>query len=187
MGKLEPDKITRILHDWNNGDEDAVERLLPFVYHELKYQAEYLMASERADHTLQPTALVHEAFIKISNLTEIEWKNRKHFFRIVSRLMRQILVDHARQKASLKRGSKPIRLSLDNMQIPVEDRSALVLLVNDVLDQLAELDKRQASIVEMRFFGGLTDIEIAETLNISRRTVAREWKLAKIWLLKELG
>ncbi len=186
MEKLKPDEITEILHDWNDGDNEAVERLLPFVYNELKNQARYLMASERSDHTLQPTALVHEAFIKISNLSQIEWKNRKHFYRIVSRLMRQILVDHARKKSSLKRGNNPICMSLDDLNVPQEDQIGLVLVVNDVLEALAEFDERQANIVEMRFFGGLTNEEISEALDISVRTVIREWKIAKIWLLQEL-
>lgn len=186
MENLETSEITRILQDWNDGDENAVERLLPFVYNELRHQANYLMASERLNHTLQPTALVHEAFIKISNQPNVEWKNRKHFFRIVSRLMRQILVDHARRKNSHKRGSNPVHIPLDDVQIPAEDRIASILTVDRILKELAEVDERQASIVEMRFFGGLDNTEIAEALDISKRTVVREWRLAKIWLLREL-
>lgn len=187
METLQPEEITQILHEWNDGDEDAVERLLPFVYKELKYRAKYLLARERSNHTLQPTALVNEAFLKISNQSNIEWKNRKHFYRIVSRLMRQVLVDHARKKSSAKRGKRPIRLSLDDVQISIEDRIGLVLTVNDALDKLAEIDERQHNIVEMRFFGGLSNAEIAEALDVSVRTVVREWKLARIWLLRELS
>ncbi len=187
MEKVETSEITRILHDWNNGDEDAIERLLPFVYDELRNQAQYLMASERFEHTLQPTALVHEAFIKISNQSAIEWKNRKHFYRIVSRLMRQILVDHARRRASAKRGNNPTRLSLEDEQITIEDRIASILTVDNMLKELDEFDERQATIVEMRFFGGLSNDEIAEALEISTRTVVREWKVAKIWLLRNFN
>lgn len=187
METLESEDITQILHEWNDGDEDAVERLLPVVYNELKYRARYLLARERSDHTLQPTALVHEAFIKISNQPNIEWKNRKHFYRIVSRLMRQVLVDYARKKSSLKRGNKAIRFSLDDVQVSTEEKIGLVLSINDALDNLAEIDKRQHNIVEMRFFGGLSNTEIAEALDVSVRTVVREWKLARIWLLMELG
>lgn len=186
MENLEPSEITKILQDWNNGDENAIERLLPIVYDELRHQARYLMAGERSEHTLQPTALVHEAFLKISKQPSIEWQNQQHFFRIVSRLMRQILVDHARRKASDKRGNNPVHLSLDDVQIPVEDRIASILTVDRVLKELAEFDEKQATIVEMRFFGGLNNSEIAEALNISLRTVVREWKLAKFWLLREL-
>lgn len=186
MENLEPSEITRILRDWNDGDEKAIERLLPFVYNELRHQAQYLMAGERFGHTLQPTALVHEAFLKISKQSSIEWKNQKHFFRIVSRLMRQILVDHARRKASDKRGNNPVHLSLDDVQIPVEDRINSILTVDQILAELAEVDERQANIVEMRFFGGLDNTDIAEAFDISLRTVVREWKLAKIWLLREL-
>lgn len=187
MYKADDSEITKILKDWNDGDENAVELLLPYVYDELKHQAQYLMSSERQNHTLQPTALVHEAFIKVSKQPHIEWKNRKHFFRIVSRLMRQILVDHARRKSSDKRGNNAIHLSLDDVQVPVEDRIDSVLLVDSILKELAELDERQAQIIEMRFFGGLDNAEIAESLEISSRTVLREWKIAKIWLLRELS
>lgn len=187
METLEPSEITKILQDWNDGDENAIERLLPLVYNELRHQAQYLMANERSEHTLQPTALVHEAFLKISNQPNIEWQNKQHFFRIVSRLMRQILVDHARRKSSDKRGNNPIHLSLDDVQVSVEDRTASILMVDKILSELAEVDERQAEIVEMRFFGGLNNTEIAEALDISMRTVVREWRLAKIWLLRELG
>lgn len=185
MENLENPGITKILQDWNDGDEDAIERLLPHVYKELRHQAQYLMASERFDHTLQPTALVHEAFIRVLNQTNVEWQNRRHFYRIVSRLMRQILVDHARRRASKKRGNNPIHLSIDDVQVPVEDRIASILMVDSILKELSELDERQSQIVEMRFFGGLSNTEIAEALNISKRTVGREWKLAKIWLLSK--
>ena len=187
MEKIEPEEITQILHKWNDGDENAIEQLLPFVYNELKYRAKYLLFKERSNHTLQPTALVNEAFLRISNQPNIEWKDRKHFYRIVSRLMRQVLVDHARKKSSVKRGNSPIKISLDDVQVPIEDRIDLVLSINDVLDSLKEIDERQYNIVEMRFFGGLSNAEIAEALDISVRTVVREWKLARIWLLRELA
>lgn len=179
-------EITQILEEWKNGDEEALERLLPIVYDELKHQARYLMQSERSEHTLQPTALVHEAFIKISKLPDIKWKNRKHFYRIVSRLMRQILVDHARGLATYKRGSNPVKVSLDDVQIPTEEKLLLVLTMDRLIETLAEFDETQAGIVEMRFFGGLTNQEIAEALDISKRTVVREWKLAKLWFLSQM-
>src|SRR4051812_16487879 len=127
MSEQKASEITEILRDWNGGSEDAKERLLPFVYDELKRQARILMSRERADHTLQPTALVHEAFLRLSEQTGIDWKNRSHFYGIASRLMRQVLVDHARLHATAKRGSHPIHFSLDDVQIPVEERAGSIL------------------------------------------------------------
>lgn len=178
--------ITQILQDWNEGKADARERLLPFVYNELKRQARYYMARERSNHTLQPTALVHEAFLRISGQTGIDWQNRSHFFGVAANLMRQILVDHARRHAAAKRGSSPIHFSIDDVQIPIENRAESILILNEVLERLAKLDEQQASVVEMRFFGGLSNGEIAEALDISERTVTREWNAARLWLYREL-
>jgi len=180
-------EITQILQDWNDGNEAAKEKLLPFVYDELKRQARKMMSSERKDHTLQATALVHEAFLKLDQQAGIDWKNRSHFFGIASRLMRQILIDHARQHGSAKRGSRAIHFSLDDVQVPVEDRADSLLVLNDVLDRLEKLDEQQAKIVEMRFFGGMNNTEIAEAIDISERTVSREWQAAKLWLYRELN
>lgn len=179
-------EITQILQSWNDGDQEAKERLLPFVYDELKRQARILMSRERSNHTLQPTALVHEAFIRLSKQSGVEWKNRSHFYGIASRLMRQILVDHARLHAAEKRGSNPIHFSVDDLQIPVEGRAESILIVDEVLDRLAEMDEQQAKIVEMRFFGGMSNAEIAEAVDISERTVGREWQSARLWLYREL-
>lgn len=132
------------------------------------------MSRERRNHTLQPTALVHEAFIKLSKQSGIEWQNRSHFYGIAARLMREILVDHARSHATAKRGNTPIHFSIDDVQIPVENRADSILILNEVLDSLAEKDEKQAQIVEMRFFGGMTNAEIAEALKISERTVRRD-------------
>lgn len=159
---------------------------MPYVYDELKRQARYFMSRERRDHTLQPTALVHEAFIRLSNQSGIDWQNRSHFFGVASRLMRQILVDHARGHAAAKRGKNPIHFSLDDVDVPVEQRAESILILNDALDRLTELDEQQASVVEMRFFGGLANAEIATALGVSERTVVREWKSAKLWLFREL-
>jgi RNA polymerase sigma factor (TIGR02999 family) len=186
MSDQQASDITRILQDWNNGDEAAKGQLLTFVYDELRRQARIMMSSERANHTLQPTALVHEAFLKLSRQTGMEWKNRSHFYGIASRLMRQILIDHARLHATAKRGNKPIHFSLDDVQIPVPERADSLLVLNDVLDRLEALDEQQAKIVEMRFFGGMNNSEIAECLDISERTVGREWQSARMWLSREL-
>jgi RNA polymerase sigma factor (TIGR02999 family) len=186
MEELDPSEITRILQSWNDGDDSAKEKLLPFVYDELKRQARRLMSRERVNHTLQPTALVHEAFIKLSKQTGIEWKNRSHFYGISSRLMRQILVDHARVHAADKRGSNAIHFSVEDINIPVEARAESILIVDEALTRLAQIDEQQARIVEMRFFGGMNNGEIAEALDISERTVGREWQSAKLWLFREL-
>lgn len=180
-------EITQILHDWTNGDEEARERLLEFVYDELKRQARYLMSRERSDHTLQPTALVHETFLKLGDGANIMWKDRSHFYGFASHLMRQILVDHARLHAAAKRGNNPIHLSTDDIDLPTGERASSILAVDEVLSQLAVIDERQARIVEMRFFGGMTNGEIADALDISERTVGREWQTAKIWLYRELS
>lgn len=187
MPSNEVSQITRILQDWNNGDEHAKEQLLPFVYDELKRQARILMSSERSNHTLQPTALVHEAFLKLGRQTGMEWKNRSHFFGIASRLMRQILIDHARLHATAKRGNRPIHFSLDDVSIPVFERADSLLALDDALERLEKLDEQQAKVVEMRFFGGMTNGEIAESLGISERTVVRDWQSARLWLYRELN
>lgn len=187
MDEKAASEITQILQDWNDGKQEAKEQLLPFVYNELKRQARFLMSKERANHTLQPTALVHEAFMKLSEQSGIDWKNRSHFFGIASRLMRQILVDHARLHAAAKRGSKPIHFSLDEVQIPIEQRADSILALNEVLEKLEKFDEQQAKVVEMKFFGGLSNQEIAENLGISERTVGREWQGARLWLYRELN
>jgi RNA polymerase sigma-70 factor, ECF subfamily len=187
MSETNSSEITQILRDWNAGNEDAKERLLPFVYDELKRQARILMSRERSNHTLQPTALVHEAFLRLAERSGIDWKNRSHFYGIASRLMRQILVDHARLHAADKRGNNPIHFSVEDLQIPVEERADSILILNEILDRLAEFDDQQAKIVEMRFFGGMNNPEIAEALEISERTVGREWQSARLWLFRELN
>jgi RNA polymerase sigma factor (TIGR02999 family) len=187
MSETSSSEITQILQEWNNGNEGAKERLIPFVYDELKRQARFMMAKERVDHTLQPTALVHEAFLRLSDQTGIDWKDRSHFYGIASRLMRQILVDHARLHGTTKRGKHAIHFSLDDVQIPVEERASSILVLDEVLQRLDKFDETQARIVEMRFFGGMNNGEIAESLDISERTVGREWQAARLWLYRELN
>lgn len=186
MDNLRNKEITRILQEWNEHGPEGEAMLLARVYDELKRQARSLMAQERAGHTLQPTALVHEAFLKLGDGSKIEWKDRSHFYGIVSRMMRQILVDHARSKGALKRGSSPIHLSLEDVQVSAEQRANSIVAVNEVLDRFQAIDERQAKIVEMRFFGGMSNSEIAEALSISNRTVVREWQAARLWLCREL-
>lgn len=187
MDKLKSSEITQILHDWNAGNEEARDRLLPFVYDQLRRQAGIMMSRERSNHTLQPTALVHEAFIKLSKDSGIEWKDRSHFYGIASNMMRQILIQHARHHAAEKRGGNPVHFSIYDLQIPVEERSNSIIALDEALERLAELDAQQASVVEMRFFGGFNNEEIAESLGISIRTVVRIWQAAKFWLYRELN
>jgi len=187
MSEQQTSEITQILQDWNGGNKAAKEQLLPFVYDELKRQARRLMSKERVNHTLQPTALVHEAFMKLSEQSGVDWQNRSHFYGYASRMMRQILVDHARLHAAAKRGSKPIHFSIDDVQIPVEERANSILNLNEALERLEAFDGQQAKLVEMKFFGGMSNQEIAETLDISERTVGREWQAARLWLFRELN
>ena len=185
MDKPRGKEITRILQEWNERGPEGEALLLAEVYDELKRQARFLMARERKDHPLQPTALVHEAFLKLGDGSKIEWKDRAHFYGIISRMMRQILVDYARTKSSAKRGGSPIHLSIEEIQISAEQIASSIVAVDDVLSRLEKIDERQAKIVEMRFFGGMSNNEIAEALSISDRTVLREWRSARLWLYRE--
>lgn len=187
MNEDRKSEITRILQDWNNGDEEAKEKLAPYVYEELKRQARILMSRERPNHTLQATALVHEAFLKLSAQTGIDWQNRSHFYGIASRLMRQILIDHARLYSTEKRGNTPVFFSLEDVQIPIEERADSIIVLNEALERLEKFDAQQATIVEMKFFGGMNNAEIAEALEISERTVGRDWQAARLWLYREMS
>lgn len=187
MNEKQSAEITAILQDWNSGNEEAKERLIPFVYEELKKQARFLMSKERPNHTLQATALVHEAFLKLSEQSGVDWQNRSHFFGIASRLMRQILIDHARLYMTEKRGNKPIHFSLDEVQIPIEERADSIIILDELLEKLEKFDEKQAKVVEMRFFGGMNNAEIAQALGLSERTVGREWQAARLWLTREMS
>lgn len=180
-------EVTKILHDWSGGDREAPERLMPFVYDELRRLARAFLVRERGGHTLQPTALVHEAYVRLVDQTRVSWQNRAHFYGIASSMMRRVLIDHARAHITDKRGGAAIRLSLDDVQVPVEQRAASLVALDEALGRLAQLDERKSRIVEMRFFGGLSDEEIAEVLGVSTRTVLRDWKTARLWLYRELS
>jgi RNA polymerase sigma factor (TIGR02999 family) len=179
--------VTRLLQSATSGDRSAVEALLPVVYDELKRRAASLMRAERAGHTLQPTALVHDAFLQLIQQDRVDWQGRAHFFAVASQLMRRILVDHARGRLRQKRGGAAPRISLDEgMGLSVE-RDADVVAVDNALQRLAEVDPKQAEIVEMRFFGGLSVEEVAAVLGVSKRTVEAEWTMIKAWLRRELA
>ncbi|QQS32422.1 MAG: sigma-70 family RNA polymerase sigma factor [Acidobacteriota bacterium] len=181
------DGITRFLKDWSGGDDAAKERLMGIVYEDLRNRARHLMSKERADHTLQPTALVHEAIMRLGEAEGLKWDDRGHFFGIFTRIMRQVLVDHARAHVAIKRGNSNQHVSTDEIEIAEDESIKTVVEVDGALEKLEAIDERQAMIVEMRFFGGLSIPEIAETLGISERTVAREWGSARLWLKRELG
>jgi RNA polymerase sigma-70 factor, ECF subfamily len=180
-------EVTRILHDWSGGDPAAPERLMPLVYDELRRLARACLARERNGHTLQPTALVNEAYLRLVNQRSVNWQNRAHFYGIASSMMRRVLIDHARAHATGKRGGAALRLSIDDVQLPIEERAAGLVALDEALNRLEEMDERKCRVVEMRFFGGLSDAEIAECLGVSTRTVLRDWKTARLWLYRELS
>jgi len=179
--------VTRILHDWTDGDQNAPERLMPFVYDELRRLARSFLAHERGAHTLQPTALVHEAYVRLVDQRSVSWQNRAHFYGLAASMMRRILIDHARAHAAGKRGGSAIHLSLDDVQVPIEERAADFIALDEALEKLAEFDERKCRVVEMRFFAGLNDEEIAEVLGVTTRTVLRDWQKARLWLYRELS
>jgi RNA polymerase sigma factor (TIGR02999 family) len=181
-----PRDVTALLREWSGGDSAASERLMPLVYDELRRLARGYLRRERADHTLQPTALVNEAYLRLVDQTRVNWQSRAHFYGIAARMMRRVLVDHARSHAAEKRGGARHRLSLDDVSLPVEERAAELVALDDALVSLAELDPRKARVVELRFFGGLEVKEAAEVLGVSDKTVMREWERAKLWLCREL-
>ncbi|MEA1949910.1 MAG: sigma-70 family RNA polymerase sigma factor [Planctomycetota bacterium] len=180
-------RITGILNEVKQGDRSAWERLLPMVYGELHQIAEKFLRRERSNHTLQPTALVHEAFLKLVDQSSVDWKSRAHFFAISAQAMRRILVDHARGHQAAKRGGGQKRITLDENLIAETGQASNLLLLEDALTKLALLDPRQAKIVELRFFGGLTVAEVAEVLQMSKRSVEREWTMVRSWLRRELS
>ena len=179
-------EVTVLLRQWGDGHQEALERLLPLVHAELRKLAAGYMRRERPDHTLQATALVNEAFLKLVDQRAVRWQNRAHFFGIAAQAMRRILVDHARAHVSGKRGDGQVRVPLDEVMASTEMPSADLLALDGALTRLASFDPQQSRIVELRFFGGLTMAETAEVLHISPATVGRDWTLAKAWLYAEL-
>ena len=177
-----PSEVTRLLKEWGKGDTSARDQLIAIVYSELRAIAARYLRRERQDHTLQPTALVNEAYLRLIDQKQVEWQNRAHFLGVAAKMMRRILVDHARTHNRVKRGSGAQRVSLDEAVTIAEDRAADLVELDRALDALAAFDERKSRVVEMRYFGGLSVEETAEVLNISLITVARDWKLAKAWL-----
>lgn len=188
MTATSPDQVTQLLIEWSNGDPSALERLMPLVHDELRRLAHYYMSRERPDHTLQTTALVNEAYLRLIDYKKIQWQKRTHFFAIAAQVMHRILVEHARANSRVKRGGKIRKVSLDDDEVCVftEARSDELLALDEALSRLAALDERKGKVVELRFFGGLTNEETAEVLNVSVNTVMRDWSLAQAWLRREL-
>ena len=177
---------TALLLAWNRGEADALDALMPLVYEELRRLAARYMKGERKDHTLDATALVNEAYLRLIEVRQVQWNNRAHFFAMAARLMRRILVDAARARGYQKRGAGAPLMSLDEALIVPAEPGADLVALDDALTALAALDGRKSQVVEMRFFGGLSIDETAEALRVSRDTVKRDWKMAKMWLLREM-
>ena len=174
--------VTELLARWSNGDVSARDALVPLVYDELRKIARRCLASQRGDHTLQPTALVHEAYLRLARRDSLDWRDRVHFFAMAAQMMRQILVDHARKQAAAKRGGNAITLVIDEALVASKASNLDVLALDAAMTKLASLDPRQCQIVELRFFGGLSIEETAQVVNISPATTKREWATARLWL-----
>ena len=187
MSTTSPQDVTLILKNWQAGDASAPEKLMPLVYEELRRLARSYLARERADHTLQATALVHEAYLHLVDDTLVTWKDRAHFYGIAARLMRRILVDHARAHNAAKRGGLEQKLTLDEARdLPTRNAIELVEL-DGALENFAQTYPRKSEVVELKFFGGLDTKQISEVLQVSEKTVLRDWSFAKLWLCRELG
>jgi RNA polymerase sigma factor (TIGR02999 family) len=180
-------EVTQLLQAWSAGEQGALDKLVPVVYQELRRLAKRYMAQERPGHTLQTTALVNEAYLRLVDVKQVNWQNRAHFFGVSAQLMRRILVDLARSRRSLKRGGDALQVSLDEALLVSRERGADLVALDDALKTLAAMDPRRGRVVELRFFGGLSVEETAEILKVSPETAMHDWKLAKAWLLRELG
>ena len=180
-------EVTRLLVAWRNGDQEALERLTPLVYGELHRLAHRFMRRESPDHTLQTSALVNEAYLRLIDYKQVDWQNRAHFFGIAAQMMRQILIDHARSHARAKRGGALRQVSFEETAIISEERAAELIGLDDALTALAAFDLSKSRIVELRFFGGLTNEEVGEVMGMSLRTVEREWRKAKAWLRRAIS
>lgn len=179
--------ITHLLVEWSNGNKSAAGELIPLVHGELLRLAHHYMSHERQGHTLQTTALVNEAYLRLVDQRSVRWQNRAHFYAIAAQLMRRILIDHARSHLSAKRGQGMLRVSLDQAADFSEDTADELIAIDEALDRLSTTDVRRARVVELRFFGGLSIDETAEVLQVSANTVMRDWGLAKAWLRREIG
>lgn len=187
MGLPSSPDVTRLLKAWSTGDEEALAKLTPLVYRQLRDIARRYMAGERDGHILQTTALVHEAYVRLVDCGRVNWQDRVHFFAVSAQLMRRILIDFARSRGSLKRGGAAPHISLEEASSLCGEPDVNLVALDDALKALAAIDERKSKVVELKFFGGLNVEETAEVLRVSSDTVMRDWKLAKIWLLRELS
>jgi len=187
MSNTSPQDVTRLLREISAGDPEAPAKLMPLVYDELRRQARNYLQRDRPDHTLQPTALVHEAYLRLVQEKEVRWKDRSHFFGIAARLMRQILVNYAKAHNSAKRGAGAPELSLDEANILPREQSAELIALDEALQNFEQHYPRQSRVVELKFFGGMETKVIAEVLQVSEKTVMRDWTFAKLWLFRELS
>ena len=182
-----PNEVTLLLIAWSDGDQAALDKLVPLVYEELHRLAHRYISRERPGNTLQTTALAHEAYLRLVDVKSVHWKNRAHFFAVAAQTMRHILVDLARARQNLKRGGGAQQVSLDEDLVALPERGMDMLALDEALSRLAALNPRQSQVVELRYFGGLTEEEVAEVIKISPRTVRSDWRLAKVWLYRELN
>jgi RNA polymerase sigma factor (TIGR02999 family) len=181
-------EVTQLLVDWDNGSREALDRLMPMVYKELRQLAHRYMCRERSGYMLQTTALVHEAYLRLTNQNQVCWQNQAHFFGIAARLMRQILIEHARSHTRAKRGGGSVgTISLDEALAVSQVRATALIALDDALERLAAIDPRKSRVVELRFFGGLSVEETAQFLNVAPNTVLRDWRMAKAWLHREIS
>lgn len=187
MSNFPPNDVTALLLSWSDGDRDAPAKLMPLVYDELRRLARDHLRRERPDHTLQPTALVNEVYLRLIDQQRVSWQTRAQFFGLAAQLMRHVLVDHARTRAAAKRGGLIQKLSLDDAWMAPEEVAAELVALDEALLRLAMIDERKSRIVEMRFFAGLSVEETAEALGVSDKTVMRDWRIAKMWLYRELS
>jgi len=179
--------VTQLLLDWRNGDQTALDRLMPLVYEELRRIAGHYMRNERQGHTLQTSALVNEAYLRLVDHENIAWQNRAHFFGLAAQAMRRILVDYARRRNYQKRGGAARQVSLGEAAMVTDEDAAEMIALDDALEELAKIDERKCRVVELRYFGGLSVEETAEALGVSIQTVGRDWSTAKAWLLREMS
>jgi len=186
MPSASPERVTQLLADWRNGNDAALTELTPLIYEDLRGLAHRYMSGQRADHTLQTTALVHEAYLRLADQTNPNWQTRAHFFAVAARAMRHILVDYAKRYRSQKRGGGGVKIELDEAALVSPEESQEIVDLHEALERLAALDSRKAQVVELKYFGGLNYDEMAEVLKISRVTVRRDWEFARAWLHSEL-
>jgi RNA polymerase sigma factor (TIGR02999 family) len=182
-----PSDITRLLHAWSDGDQTALEQLLPLIERELHRLARNYMRREHPGHTLQTTALVNEAYFRLVDQKSVHWQNRAHFFGIAAQIMRRILLNYARDRHRAKRGGTAVQVSLSEVSVITAEKSAELIALDEALTRLGEIDERSCRVIELRYFGGLSVEETAEVLGVSTVTVARDWKMAKAWLAREIG